>query len=97
MVEECIKAAVDKILARDYPWLTAPAGVRATVTEVRPAAGAEGWYEHTLTVTNRFGATDAAFPPLPGVLSRTQYAAGTAVYAALIRGGEPVILGEAAP
>lgn len=53
------------------------------------------WYEYTLTVLDRFGSPDPAYPPLPQVKSRKQLEAGAIVAAALPFGElTPSIIGE---
>lgn len=95
MLEEFTKAAVDKIIAEDYPHLKLPAVVYATVMGQK-SAGA--WNEYTLAVLDRFGNRDESFPTIPGVMSKLGFEAGATVAVALVYGDlTPVIIGEVVP
>ena len=53
------------------------------------------WYECTLTVLDRFGNIDSAFPELPQIRSRRQFKTGSIVAVALPHGELiPFIIGE---
>lgn len=53
------------------------------------------WYEYTLTVLDRFGSIDPAFPTLPQIRSRKQFETGSIVAVALPYGElMPSIVGE---
>ena len=53
------------------------------------------WYEYILNVVDRFGNADEAYPPLPGIKSKTQFKAGAVVAVALPYGDlAPAIIGE---
>ena len=53
------------------------------------------WYEYTLTVLDRFGSIDPAFPTLPQIRSRKQFKTGSIVAVALPYGELiPSIIGE---
>lgn len=53
------------------------------------------WYEYTLTVLDRFGSIDPAFPTLPKIRSRQQFQSGAIVAVALPFGElTPSIIGE---
>lgn len=53
------------------------------------------WYEYTLTVLDRFGSIDPAFPVLPQIRSRQQFQSGAIVAVALPFGElTPSIIGE---
>ncbi len=54
------------------------------------------WYEYKLTILDRFGSPDEAFPPLPGIKSKKQFKTGAVVAVALLYGElTPAIIGEA--
>ena len=53
------------------------------------------WYEYTLTILDRFGSIDSAFPVLPQIKSRKQFKTGSIVAVALPHGELiPFIIGE---
>ena len=53
------------------------------------------WYEYKLTVLDRFGSPDRAFPALPQIKSKKQFQQGATVAIALPYGElAPAIIGE---
>lgn len=53
------------------------------------------WYEYKLTVLDRFGSPDKAFPALPQIKTRKQFKQGASVAVALTYGElAPDIIGE---
>ena len=53
------------------------------------------WYEYKLTVLDRFGSPDRAFPALPQIKSKKQFHQGATVAIALPYGElAPAIIGE---
>lgn len=53
------------------------------------------WYEYKLTVLDRFGSPDPAFPAIPEIKSRKQLPQGATAAAALLYGELlPVLIGE---
>lgn len=116
MLEEFVKAAVDKIIAQDYGYLKTPSVVFARVTKAtmlgetfdyndlvihndETGGSYRGhitahWYEYNLTVVDRFGSDDPAYPPLPEIRSRAQFKVGAKVSVALAYGDSPAIIRE---
>lgn len=117
MLEQMVKAIIDKVIANDRPHLKLPAVVFARVDtakklsetyEVRElvihnddsGTSFRGritapWYEYRLAVLDRFGNADEAFPPLPGIKSKTQFQSGAVVAVSLPYGDlTPAIIGE---
>lgn len=95
MLEEFTRAAVEKIVAEDYPHIKLPAVVYATVKQ-RESAGE--WNKYTLTILDRFGNRDESFPVIPGVMSKMGLEVGRTVAVALAYGDlTPIIIGEVAP
>ncbi len=92
MLEEMIRSIVHKTIRRSYPHLKLPSAVCARIDA---AVKLGGWYEYKLTVLDRFGSPDEAFPPLPGIKSKKQFEAGAVVAIALLYGElTPAIIGE---
>ena len=91
MLEEFVKAAVNKIISQNYSYLKLPAILLATIDSTTLL---DDWYEYTLTVIDRFGSIDSDFPKLPGIRSRKHYSIGATVAIALAYGDSPVIIGE---
>ena len=53
------------------------------------------WYEYKLTILDRFGNPDEAYPALPEIKSRKQFREGAIVSVALLYGElVPVLIGE---
>lgn len=53
------------------------------------------WYEYKLTVLDRFGNPDEAFPALPGIKSRKQFQEGATIAVAFLYGElVPALIGE---
>lgn len=92
MLEEMVRAIIKKTIATEYPHTKLPAVVYARVVSARPVGG---WTEYRLTVLDRFGSPDRAFPSLPQVRSRKSFREGTIISIALPYGElTPVILEE---
>lgn len=94
MLEEMIKAVIDKVIDTKYPHLKQPSILLAKATLVN--GGPESaWNEYRLTVLDRFGAIDERYPVLPGVQSVKLFEPGVIVAVALPYGDlTPVIIGE---
>ncbi len=92
MMEQMIKAVLDKTISERYSHLERPGVVYAAVSGVQEALP---WYVYTLTVLDSQGGADTAYPPIPGVRAKESYPAGATVAAAFAYGHIlPVILGE---
>lgn len=93
MLEEMIKAVIDKVIDTKYPHLKLPSIVLAKATLVSDPE--QRWKEYRLTILDRFGSVDDQYPLLPNVQSERLFEMGAIVAVALPYGNlTPVIIGE---
>lgn len=94
MLEQMIRAVIDKVIESKYPHLKFPSILLARATWI--SGGPEvKWHEYRLTVLNNCGAIDDSYPALPDVWSTQLFDTGTIVAVALPYGElTPMIIGE---
>ena len=99
MLEEMVKAVVNKVIAQDYPFLKSSDYNDLVIHNDETGTSYRGhitahWYEYTLQAVDRWGNVDESVPAFPDIRSRIQLKTGAFVSVAMAYGDVPAIIRE---